>query len=118
MISEFALKVIEQTKRIPKGKVATYKQIGELAGKSHASRGVGWILHSCATRYKLPWQRVINSQGKISFKKDTHNFRRQKKLLETEGVVFKNTDSIDLQKYQWKAKPKRLRSKTGPKMFS
>jgi len=66
-ISEFTKQVMEQIKAIPFGNVATYKQIAELAGKPQASRGVSWILHSCSTAYKLPWHRVLNSQGKISF---------------------------------------------------
>jgi len=47
---------------------------------------------------KLPWHRVINAQGKISFPEDSAEFREQKKKLEAEGVRFNNT-SIDLQRY-------------------
>ena len=45
-ISEFTAKVLKQIRSIPAGKVATYKQIAELAGKPQGSRGVAWILHS------------------------------------------------------------------------
>lgn len=116
-ISKFTEKVMQQIRLIPIGKVATYKQIAELSGKPQASRGVSWILHSCSTTYKLPWHRVLNSQGKISFDKTTHNYRKQKNLLKSEGVAF-DGEQLNMTKYQWKKKPKILSLKAGPKMFS
>lgn len=116
-ISKFTQKVMQQIRLIPVGKVATYKQIAELSGKPQASRGVSWILHSCSTTYKLPWHRVLNSQGRISFDKTTHNYRKQKSLLKSEGVAF-DGEQLNMAKYQWKKKPKVLSLKTGPKMFS
>ena len=101
-ISEFTKKVIKQVHNIPFGKVATYKQIAELAGKPQGSRGVGWILHSCSTAYKLPWHRVLSSQGKISFSRKSYNFREQKKRLEKEGIVFSSEGRLNLAKFQWK----------------
>lgn len=116
-ISEFTRKVMQQIRMIPTGKVATYKQIAELSGKPQASRGVSWILHSCSTTYKLPWHRVLNSQGKISFDRTTHNYRKQKSLLKSEGVVFEG-EQLNMTKYQWKKKFKASGLKSGPKMFS
>lgn len=118
-ISEFTKKVMQQILKIPKGKVATYKQIAELSGKPQASRGVAWILHSCSTTYKLPWHRVLNASGKISFDKRSSNFKEQRKRLEKEGIVFNNIGQLSLAKYQWKKRPAKKRSKPGqPKMFS
>ncbi len=114
--SVFTKKVIEKIRAIPRGKVATYKQIAELAGKPHGSRGVSWILHSCSTAYKLPWHRVLNSQGRISFDKSTRNFRRQKSLLEKERVEFIEGGQLSLAQFQWTKKPPRMKSNT-PKMF-
>lgn len=116
-ISEFTAKVLKQIRSIPAGKVATYKQIAELAGKAQGSRGVAWILHSCSTPYKLPWHRVLNSKGKISFEPQTHNFRQQKKRLENEGVAINSEGQLDLQKYQWKKRAPKLKSKRGPQIF-
>ncbi len=118
-ISEFTKKVMQQILKIPKGKVATYKQIAELSGKPQGSRGVAWILHSCSTTYKLPWHRVLNASGKISFDKKSSNFKEQRKRLEKEGVIFNNLGQLSLAKYQWKKRPKKKRAKSGqPKMFS
>ena len=116
-VSEFTQKVMQQIHKIPAGKIATYKQIAELSGKPQASRGVSWILHSCSTAYKLPWHRVLNSQGKISFEKTSHNYRKQKKLLLGEGVIF-DGEQLNMAKYQWKKKPAQAKSSSGPKMFS
>lgn len=116
-ISPFTKKVMEMINKIPKGKVATYKQIAELAGKPQGSRGVAWILHSCSTTYKLPWHRVLNSQGKISFDIQSHNFRQQKKRLESEGVIFIGQGQLSLTKFQWKKWPPKKKSGS-PQMFS
>ena len=119
VLNKFTLKVIETVRSIPKGKVATYKQVAGLSGKTHASRGVAWILNTCSKKYKLPWQRVINSQGKISFKPQTKNFRLQRVLLQDEGVVVDAKDgSIDMTKFQYKKMPKKpRRRKNEPHMF-
>jgi methylated-DNA-protein-cysteine methyltransferase-like protein len=117
-ISKFTEKVMKNIRAIPAGNVATYKQIAELSGKPQGSRGVAWILHSCSTHYKLPWHRVLNSQGKISFEKGSHNFREQKKRLEKEGVEFISAGELSLKKYQWKKKVRKKSVSGKPKMFS
>lgn len=118
-ISDFTKKVIEIIRKIPSGKVATYKQVAELAGKEHASRGVAWILNTCSTKYKLPWHRVLNSQGKISFPSKTYNFREQKNRLRREGVDIDASGALDLAKFQWtKRPPKKVRVRGQPKMFN
>lgn len=117
-ISDFTKKVMQEIKKIPSGKVATYKQIAELAGKPQGSRGVAWVLHTCSTLYKLPWHRVLNSQGKISFDRTTHNFRQQKKRLEAEGVVLTVDGALSLKAFQWKKRAVQKKAVRGkPKMF-
>lgn len=117
--SEFYLQVLHYILRIPHGRVATYGQIAKLAGKPQGSRGVAWILHSSSTVHKLPWHRVLNAQGKISFEKKSHNFRRQKSLLIKEGVEVSIDGKLSLSRFQWKKLPKKKvsRRKT-PKMFA
>jgi len=99
---EFFKNVIKLVLSIPKGKVATYGQIGQLAGKKHGARGVSFILHSSSRKYKLPWQRVINASGGISFDPKSSNFRRQINLLKKEGIVFSQNYKVDLKLYQWR----------------
>jgi len=100
--TEFSKAVIQFILKIPYGKVATYGQIARLAGKPHGARGVAWLLNSSSKKYKLPWQRVVNSQGRISFPVDTASFVRQKKRLEAEGVCFTSASGVDLKRFQWK----------------
>lgn len=109
--SEFTLKVIKIIGAIPPGHVASYQQVATLAGKPHASRAVAWILSSCSKKYKLPWHRVINSRGKISFDPRSRHFVLQKNLLTREKVIVDTFNgSIDLKKFQYKKmKPKRLK---------
>lgn len=117
-MNEFSLAVISWVKKIPRGRVATYGQIARLAGKPHGARGVGWILHSCAESHDLPWQRVLNSQGRISFSPKSSEFREQRKLLEKEGVEFLTDRALDLKAYQWSKEPtSKTRGRRTPSMF-
>lgn len=96
--TEFSNRVIALIKAIPKGKVATYGLIAKLAGRPNGSRAVGWLLHSCTKSHKLPWQRVIKSDGQLSFPVSSEAYRRQESLLQKEGVVIRN-HRVDLKKY-------------------
>ena len=98
--SPFHKKVVSIIKRIPSGKVASYGKIAAYAGNPRAARQVVRTLHSSSDKEKLPWHRVINSQGKISLKPG-HGYELQKALLESEGVVFGLEDKVDMKKYLW-----------------
>jgi len=97
--------VWQLVRQVPHGKVATYGQIALMipppsgvtfeSYKSMSPRWVGSAMASCPD--DVPWQRVINSQGKIS---ERPGARKQRELLEAEGVVFVN-DKVDLKKYGW-----------------
>ena len=58
-------KVYEIVREIPSGKVMTYGQIAEILGEGYTARTVGYVMHAADTE-NVPWQRVINSQGKCS----------------------------------------------------
>jgi len=81
---------------IPLGKVATYGQIASMAGVPQQSRLVGRILSRLPSGSRLPWHRVINSQGRISNPNPTH----QQERLEAEGVSLIN-GRVQLKLYQW-----------------
>ncbi len=61
-------------------------------------RWVGGAMANCPD--DVPWQRVINSQGKIS-ERPGMGVLVQRKLLEDEGVVFDERDRVDLKRYSW-----------------
>lgn len=88
--------VLQVVNVIPRGKVATYGQIAALAGMPQQSRLVGRILALLPPGTRLPWHRVINSQGRIS----NPNAARQQDRLESEGIALVN-GRICLKHYQW-----------------
>jgi methylated-DNA-protein-cysteine methyltransferase-like protein len=96
----FYQRVVKLIKSIPEGKVATYGQIAEYAGNQRAARQVSYILHSSSEKENLPWQRVINSKGHISMERG-RGYELQKKLLEDEGIIFDEEDSVDLKRFLW-----------------
>ena len=88
----------ETVKQIPKGKVAAYGDVATLSGLPGQQRLVGYALHNLPRSSGVPWQRVVNSQGKISLPKKSGSYARQRKLLENEGVIF-TKDKVDLEKF-------------------
>ena len=87
-------------RKIPKGRVSTYGKIATLCGLLGHARLVGYALHNLPGGSKVPWHRVINSQGKISISNLDGYADNQRKLLRKEGIVF-NKDTINLWKYGW-----------------
>ena len=85
--------------QIPKGKVATYGDIAKLAD-CRSARAVGFALNQLPEGSKVPWQRVINSQGKVSPRRNSDGHLVQKLILQKEGIDFIN-DKVDLKKYRW-----------------
>jgi len=82
-------------KKIPNGKVATYGQIAGILERCTA-RMVGYAMASAPDNQNIPWQRVINSQGKISIRSNGQADNLQKALLQSEGVKFNKSDQVDL----------------------
>jgi methylated-DNA-protein-cysteine methyltransferase-like protein len=101
-ITEFSDKAIQLILSIPEGKVATYGQIARLAGRPRAARRVAYLLNSSSDKYKLPWHRVINSQGKVS-ERPGGGQKRQIKALRKEGIKVDAKGGIDLNRYGWMA---------------
>ncbi len=97
---EFNSAVYQTVLEIPKGKVATYGQIAKLLGLPTYSRQVGSALTKLAIESRIPWYRVVNSQGKVY---PRHNGQPsfQRERLEAEGIEFTKTEKISLKKFQW-----------------
>lgn len=96
----FYNKTLNIIRQIPYGKVVTYGQIAVIAGNPKSARQVAWILHSSSGKEGLPWHRVINRKGMISLK-EGYGYELQRKLLEDEGIVFDERNTIDLSRYSW-----------------
>lgn len=86
--------------RIPRGRVASYGQIAALAGLPKQARLVGYALHHAGDTAKLPWHRVVNSAGRLSFPIDSEPYRQQKTRLASEGIPLL-AGRIDLRRYRW-----------------
>jgi methylated-DNA-protein-cysteine methyltransferase-like protein len=103
--------VWEIVKQIPHGEVATYGQIASMipppdgveppAYDRWSPQWVGSAMNHTPDGQSIPWQRVINSQGKISLPEGSKEALLQHDLLEGEGVVFDDKDRIDLESYGW-----------------
>jgi methylated-DNA-protein-cysteine methyltransferase-like protein len=93
--------IYELVRCIPPGKVATYGQIARLLDMPHAARTVGWAMSAVPEGSQVPWQRVINSRGTISFPPGSPGAAIQQALLEEEGVVFDEKGRVDLKVYGW-----------------
>ena len=87
--------------QIPAGKVASYGQIAALLGSPGAARTVGWALHSLPRGRDIPWHRVINAAGRISFNNRGVEANLQRTLLESEGIVFDMSGKVDMERFQW-----------------
>ena len=85
---------------IPRGCVANYGQVAEIAGIPRGARQVGFALRHLPEGHDVPWYRVIQSSGKIAFAKDSRAFREQSKRLAAEDVAILN-GRVDMKKYRW-----------------
>ena len=96
------LRIYNVVRQIPRGRVATYGQVAEIAGLDGHARQVGYALHALPDSMKVPWHRVVNARGEVSARTTNDSHELQRVLLETEGVRFDHNGRIDLAKYRWK----------------
>lgn len=94
-------------RRIPPGRVATYGQIAELVGIPRGARQVGYALHALPEHSAVPWHRVLNTHGGISFRPGGAPVT-QRLRLEREGVRFDVAGRTDLARFQWRPRPRPL----------
>ena len=108
MEDEFIFQVLEIVTEIPKGKVASYKQIAILIGRpqnailanrNKNARLVGKILSHASFYGQYPCHRVVNSMGRL-----VPHWHEQKDLLLQEGILFKENGCVDMKKCQWQTK--------------
>ncbi|WP_085506603.1 MGMT family protein [Thalassobacillus devorans] len=99
-MESFTQDVVKIISTIPPGKVMTYGQIARLAGSPRGARQVARILHSMSQKYKLPWHRVVNAQGKIVIS-DEAGSEVQRLSLESEDVPVTEAGRVDLERYQY-----------------
>lgn len=96
--------VYEIVKKIPKGKVMTYKDVAECTDRPRGARVVGWALHSNPYQGVVPCHRVVTKEGKLSSNFRYGGYNRQRQLLEEEGITFTNDGLVDMGKHRLKIK--------------
>ena len=87
----FFERVYDMVEQIPEGMVATYGQIARLVGEPRKARYVGFALHSNPRPGEVPCHRVVFADG------------AQRRLLEDEGVAFKDETHVDMRLCRWPA---------------
>jgi methylated-DNA-protein-cysteine methyltransferase related protein len=89
-------------RRIPRGRVATYGQIAELAGIAGHARQVGYALYALREGTTVPWHRVVNARGRLSLGVVIPEGDVEQRIrLEIEGVEFDADGKIDLRRFRW-----------------
>ena len=91
-------RIYEAVKKIPKGKVATYGQIAEMAGDRKMARAVGNALHKNPDPERIPCYRVVNAKGELSGAFAFGGAKVQEQRLREDGVEVKD-GKVDLKKY-------------------
>jgi methylated-DNA-protein-cysteine methyltransferase related protein len=94
IMKTFKEKVYEITRKIPKGKVATYGQIAALAGNKKAARAVGALMRTNPDAPHTPCHRVISADGSLTGYSGKGGIAQKKQMLLGEGVIFKK-DKVD-----------------------
>lgn len=91
-------RIYEAVKKIPKGCVATYGQVAEMAGDRKMARAVGNALHKNPDPENIPCYRVVNAKGRLANAFAFGGAGVQKRLLEADGIEVID-DAVDLTKY-------------------
>ena len=102
-LSDTHARIHAVVRRIPRGKVATYGQVAELAGFGGHARLAGYALHALPEGTPLPWHRVLGAGGRLTLMKLSLGAATTQRLrLEREGVRFDARGRVDLDACQWR----------------
>ncbi|MCX6732054.1 MAG: MGMT family protein [Candidatus Roizmanbacteria bacterium] len=100
MTTSFKEKIYKITRRIPKGKVATYGQLALLAGKPKAARAVGSFMRTNPDAPRTPCHRVVSKNGALTGYSMKKGIVTKKHMLLAEGVPFIG-EKVDIKKALW-----------------
>ena len=93
-------RIWDTVRDIPKGRVASYGQVAEIAGIPRGARQVGYALRHLPDQHNVPWHRVIQASGRLAFDKATPAYVEQTKRLMMDDVAV-IAGRVDMQKYRW-----------------
>ena len=101
-MNQFFSKVYKIAAQIPEGKVATYGQIAAIIGSPLAARVVGEAMRNAPEFLNIPCHRVVNKAGEMAPGYAFDGSGKQRALLESEGINFKENGCIDMKHFLWK----------------
>lgn len=108
-MGDFANRVFGVVRRIPRGKVATYGQVGRLIGAPRAARYVGYALHANPEPGTdpgcIPCHRVVFKDGRMASGFAFGGPDEQRKMLAAEGVSFDEEGRVIMEQFQWDGRP-------------
>ena len=107
MSSNSYARIYAVVRRIPRGRVATYGQVAELARLPGHARQVGYALHALSASTSVPWHRVVNASGGCSLRAAPGAELTQRLLLEREGVRFDARGRLSLAQVRWQPRSRR-----------
>jgi methylated-DNA-[protein]-cysteine S-methyltransferase len=94
----FTRRVLSVVRRIPPGRVTTYGDVAEAAGRPRAWRAVGNIMKNCTAR-DVPCHRVIAAAGGLGGYGG--NLELKRALLRAEGVLIAGSRVRDFRTRRW-----------------
>jgi methylated-DNA-protein-cysteine methyltransferase-like protein len=101
----FYRKVYAIVRKIPRGKVTSYGRIAEMLGHHGAARQVGYAMSALKSdnpKYRdVPWQRVVNHEGRIVIKGSGEGRLYQAELLQEENVELSNDLKVNMEAHLW-----------------
>ncbi|MEZ5530235.1 MAG: MGMT family protein [Porticoccaceae bacterium] len=100
MKSEIEVLIYSILSAIPKGYVTSYGQVAHYAHLPRGARLIGRILSHLPDDTTLPWHRVLKANGQIAFPPNSPAYRRQKRMLEMEGISVAQ-GKVDLSVFGW-----------------
>ena len=100
-------KIYALVRKVPRGRVATYGQIARLLDRC-TPRMVGYAMAAVPEDSDIPWQRIINSEGRVSPRSAGDGSLAQRAILESEGIRFDSGGRVDLEKVGWRGPRKRM----------
>src|SRR5688500_14198078 len=109
-MTDFKTRVLAAVRRIPVGRVATYGDIAEIAGRPGAARAVGNIMRDCKAR-DVPCHRVVAAEGRLGGYGGAPGLKRS--LLQAEGIVLRGTRIRDFDRVRWRP-PRRTSRRSVP----
>lgn len=97
----FFERVYRVVRQIPYGKVTSYGAIAKVLGATRSARMVGWAMNAAHNLEDVPAHRVVNRKGLLTGKHHFDGTNLMQQLLESEGIIIKENQIIDLESVFW-----------------